>query len=149
MRAVLQRVTHAAVTADGDKIAEIGSGLCILLGVAKGDTAEDAEWLAKKSAELRIFSNDQEKFDRSLLDVEGEALVVSQFTLLADASKGRRPNFIAAAPSQEAALLVKAFADALRELGVPVKTGHFGAHMSVDIENDGPVTIVLDTKQDA
>jgi D-tyrosyl-tRNA(Tyr) deacylase len=123
---------------------EIGAGLCILLGVARGDTDADAERLAGKIARLRIFQNDEGRFDRSLLDTAGAALVVSQFTLLADLAKGNRPSFSEAAPPEEAEPLYEAFCAALRELGVEVASGVFGARMAVDLVNDGPVTIVLD-----
>ena len=139
MRAVVQRVTRARVTPGG----EIGTGLCILLGVARGDSAADAERLAGKIARLRIFQNDEGKFDRSLLDTGGAALVVSQFTLLADTAKGNRPSFTHAAPPEVAEPLYESFCVGLRELDVEVATGVFGARMSVEVVNDGPVTIVL------
>ena len=139
MRAVVQRVTRARVTPGG----EIGTGLCILLGVARGDSAADAERLAGKIARLRIFQNDEGKFDRSLLDTGGAALVVSQFTLLADTAKGNRPSFTDAAPPEVAEPLYESFCVGLRELDVEVATGVFGARMSVEVVNDGPVTIVL------
>jgi D-tyrosyl-tRNA(Tyr) deacylase len=145
MRAVLQRVTRAAVTIDGETVGTIGPGLVVLLGVARGDGPAEARRLATKTAELRIFADDESHFSRSLLETGGAALVVSQFTLLADVRKGRRPSFAAAAPPDEASRLVDAFAEALRELGVSVATGRFGARMLVELENDGPVTIVLDT----
>jgi D-tyrosyl-tRNA(Tyr) deacylase len=145
MRAVLQRVTRAAVTIDGQTVGTIGPGLVVLLGVARGDGPAEARRLATKTAELRIFADDESHFSRSLLETGGAALVVSQFTLLADVRKGRRPSFAAAAPPDEASRLVDAFAEALRELGVSVATGRFGARMLVELENDGPVTIVLDT----
>lgn len=145
MRAVLQRVTRASVTIDGETVGEIGPGLLVLLGVAVGDGSQEARRLATKTAELRIFADDRSRFNCSLLEMGGEALVVSQFTLLADVRKGRRPSFTAAAPPEEASHLVDAFAEALRELGVSVATGRFGARMLVRLENDGPVTIVLDT----
>ena len=122
---------------------EIGPGLCVLLGVARGDTADDAAGLAGKVARLRIFENDEGKFDRSLLDTGGAALVVSQFTLIADTAKGNRPSFSRAAPPEEAEPLYEAFCAALRELGVEVVTGVFGARMAVELVNEGPVTIVL------
>jgi D-tyrosyl-tRNA(Tyr) deacylase len=139
VRAVVQRVTRARVTPGG----EIGTGLCILLGVARGDSAADAERLAGKIARLRIFQNDEGKFDRSLLDTGGAALVVSQFTLLADTAKGNRPSFTDAAPPEVAEPLYESFCVGLRELDVEVTTGVFGARMSVEVVNDGPVTIVL------
>ena len=122
---------------------EIGAGLCVLLGVARGDTAADAERLAAKVANLRIFENEEGKFDRSLLDVSGAALVVSQFTLIADTAKGNRPSFSGAAQPEEAEPLYEAFCTALRALGIGVATGVFGARMAVELVNDGPVTIVL------
>jgi D-aminoacyl-tRNA deacylase len=139
VRAVVQRVTRARVTPGG----EIGAGLCVLLGVAHGDAAADAERLAGKVARLRIFQNDEGKFDRSLLDTGGAALVVSQFTLLADTTKGNRPSFSDAAPPEEAEPLYEAFCVALAELGVQVATGVFGVRMEVELVNDGPVTIVI------
>ena len=139
MRAVVQRVTRARVNPGG----EIGAGLCVLLGVARGDTAADADRLAGKVARLRVFQNHEGKFDRSLLDTGGAALVVSQFTLLADTAKGNRPSFSEAAPPDEAEPLYEAFCGALEELGVEVATGVFGARMEVELVNDGPVTIVL------
>jgi D-aminoacyl-tRNA deacylase len=139
VKAVVQRVTGAQVSPGG----EIGAGLCVLLGVARGDTAADAERLAAKIARLRIFENDEGKFDRSLLDTGGAALVVSQFTLLADTAKGNRPSFSGAAAPDEAEPLCGAFCTALRELDVEVATGVFGARMAVELVNDGPVTIVV------
>jgi D-tyrosyl-tRNA(Tyr) deacylase len=140
LRAVVQRVARASVTPGGS----IGPGLCILLGVAPGDDDAIATRLAEKVARLRVFANDDGRFDRSLLDVGGAALVVSQFTLLADTSKGMRPSFTGAAPPEQAEPLYERFAGALRELGVEVATGVFGARMQVELVNDGPVTIVLD-----
>jgi D-tyrosyl-tRNA(Tyr) deacylase len=147
VRAVIQRVSRASVTVAGERLAEIGQGLVVLLGVAAGDTAEDAQKLARKTAELRIFSDADGRFNLSLLDVAGEALVVSQFTLLADTRKGRRPSFTRAAPPEEAEPLVEAFAAALRETGVEVGMGRFGARMLVEIHNQGPVTILLDSEE--
>jgi D-tyrosyl-tRNA(Tyr) deacylase len=132
-------VSRATVTPGG----EIGAGLCVLLGVAREDTAEAAAWLAAKVARLRIFQNDEGKFDLSLLDMAGGALVVSQFTLIADTAKGNRPSFSDAAPPDEAEPIYDAFCAALRELGVEVATGVFGARMTMDLVNDGPVTIVI------
>jgi D-tyrosyl-tRNA(Tyr) deacylase len=139
VKAVVQRVTRARVTPGG----EIGPGLCVLLGVAQGDTAVDAEHLAGKVARLRIFENADGRFDRSLLDTGGAALVVSQFTLIADTEKGNRPSFSGASPPEEAEPLYDAFCAALRALHVEVATGVFGARMEVELVNDGPVTIVL------
>lgn len=145
MRVVLQRVTRASVTVDGQTVGQIGPGLVALVAVAQEDGPAQAQRLAAKTAELRIFADDEGRFNRSLLESGGEALVVSQFTLLADMRKGRRPNFAAAAPPERAAPIVDAFADALRQLGVRVATGRFGEHMMVELENDGPVTLVLDS----
>jgi len=140
MRAVVQRVARARSTPGG----AIDAGLCVLLGVAAGDSASDADRLAAKIARLRIFEDEDGRFDRSLLDTGGAALVVSQFTLIADTAKGNRPSFSGAARPEEAEPLYERFADALRALGVPVETGVFGARMAVELENDGPVTIVLE-----
>jgi D-tyrosyl-tRNA(Tyr) deacylase len=143
MRAVCQRVSEARVRVDGRVVAEIGAGLVVLLGVGRGDTEVDANRLATKIAALRIFENEEGKFDRSLLDVNGGALVVSQFTLLADTHKGNRPSFSDAAPPDEAELRYDRFCQALAGQGVDVARGVFGARMAVELVNDGPVTIVL------
>jgi len=132
-------VSRASVSPGG----EIGAGVCVLLGVARGDSAVDAERLAEKVARLRIFENDEGKFDRSLLDGGGAALVVSNFTLIADTAKGNRPSFSGAAPPEEAEPVYEAFTAALRAVGVEVATGVFGARMAVELVNDGPVTILL------
>jgi D-tyrosyl-tRNA(Tyr) deacylase len=139
VRAVVQRVARARSTPGG----ETGAGLCVLLGIAGTDTVEDAERLAGKVARLRIFQNEQGKFDRSLLDVGGEALVVSQFTLIADTAKGNRPSFARAARPEVAEPLYDAFCAALAAQGVPVARGVFGARMQVELVNDGPVTVIL------
>ena len=139
MRAVVQRVSSASSSPGGS----IGAGLCILLGVAEGDDEAAAVRLAEKSARLRIFENDEGKFDRSLLDTGGGALVVSQFTLLADTEKGNRPSFSGAARPDVAEPLYERFVQALRDLGIHVETGAFGARMAVELVNDGPVTIVI------
>jgi D-tyrosyl-tRNA(Tyr) deacylase len=144
VRAVVQRVSGAQVVADGEIVGEIGAGLCILLGVARDDRQEVAERLAGRVARLRIFENETGRFDRSLLDTGGQALVVSQFTLIADTAKGNRPSFSDAAPPERAEPLYEQFCEALRNLGVPVDTGVFAARMVVEIANDGPVTLVLD-----
>jgi len=144
VRAVVQRVFEAAVRVDGEVRGAIGPGVLVLLGVAAGDDAATAERLAGKVARLRVFENDDGRFDRSLLDTAGAALVVSQFTLIADTAKGNRPSFTRAAPPEEAEPVYEAFCDALRGLGVPVETGIFGARMAVSLVNDGPVTIVLE-----
>lgn len=140
MRAVVQRVSRARVSPGG----EIGHGLCVLLGVARGDGEEQAARLAGKVARLRVFPDDDGRFDRSLADVSGAVLVVSQFTLNADTAKGNRPSFAEAARPEEAEALYERFCADLRDLGVPVETGVFGAKMEVELVNDGPVTIVLD-----
>jgi D-aminoacyl-tRNA deacylase len=144
MRAVCQRVSKARVLVDGRVAGEIGSGLCVLLGVARGDGAEEAARLAGKVARLRIFEDERGRFDRSLLDLGGAALVVSQFTLIADTAKGNRPSFSEAAPLEDAEPLYERFCAELGALGVTVATGIFGARMHVELTNDGPVTIVLD-----
>ena len=144
MRTLLQRVSHASVTVDGQVISKIGKGLLILLGVGHGDGEEQVQFLAEKVANLRIFEDEQGKTNLSVLDVKGEALVVSQFTLYADARKGRRPSFTDAALPEVAAPLVDRFVELLRGLGVPTQTGKFGEHMLVEINNDGPVTIWLE-----
>lgn len=144
MRALVQRVSRAGVTVGSSVIAATGRGLLILLGVGHGDTEQEAGELADKIANLRIFEDDQGKMNLSILDVGGEALVVSQFTLYADAEKGRRPSFTAAAAPAVAEPLVTRFAELLRERGVPSSLGAFGAHMLVEIWNDGPVTIWLE-----
>jgi D-aminoacyl-tRNA deacylase len=144
MRALIQRVKTGKVTIDGRTVAEITHGLVILLGIGRGDTPEQARFLAGKIASLRIFEDQEGKFNRSILDLGGAAIVVSQFTLYADTHKGRRPSFIEAAPPEDAAPLVEKFVDMLREQGIPTQNGVFGAHMLVEIENDGPVTIWLE-----
>ena len=144
MRLVLQRVRRGRVTIDGKEVAAIGRGLVILAGVGQDDTAEQADWLAAKVAGLRIFEDTEGKTNLSIDEVGGQALVVSQFTLYADAAKGRRPSFIRAALPDVAEPLVRHFADSLAAQGVPTRTGVFGAHMLVEIENDGPVTILLE-----
>lgn len=144
MRALVQRVSAGAVHVDGEPVAQIGRGVVVLLGVGPQDGESQADYLADKIANLRIFEDDGGKINLSLLDVGGEALVVSQFTLYADTAKGRRPSFVGAAPPEVAEPLVEHFAGQLRALGVPTQTGRFGAHMLVDIANDGPVTIWLE-----
>jgi len=145
MRAVLQRVSRARVTVEGKITGEIGGGLMILLGVGREDSAAVSASLAEKCANLRIFEDDQGKMNRSLLDVKGSALVVSQFTLYGDARGQRRPSFITAAPPELAKALYEEFCAALRKLGVTVETGIFQAMMSVELVNEGPVTILLDS----
>ena len=147
MRAVVQRVSRAKVTVGGEVTGEIGAGMMILLGVGREDTAAVASALAEKAANLRIFEDQNEKMNLSLLDVKGAALVVSQFTLYGDARGGRRPSFIAAAPQELAKALYEEFCAALRKLGVQVGTGIFQAMMSVELVNEGPVTILLDSER--
>jgi len=144
MRTVIQRVGHAAVVVDGRRVAEIGPGVVILVGIGPRDGEQQARYLAEKIANLRIFEDEAGKINRSLLDVGGEAIVVSQFTLYADTRKGRRPSFTDAAPPEVASPLVERFAALLEEQGVPTQTGEFGAHMLVEIANDGPVTIWME-----
>jgi D-aminoacyl-tRNA deacylase len=144
MRVVVQRVSRAAVRVDGEVVGRCGRGLLVLVGARHEDTSETAVRLAGKVARLRIFENDDGRFDRSLLDIDGEALVVSQFTLLANTAKGNRPSFTDAASPEQAEPLVERFCEALRAEGVPVSTGRFGARMEVELVNDGPVTIMLD-----
>lgn len=146
MRAVCQRVSEARVRVGGEAVGEIGRGLCVLLGVAAGDEAVDSARLAGKVARLRIFPDDGGKFDRSVLDVGGDVLVVSQFTLVADTARGNRPSFAAEARPDEAEPLYERFCAELATLGVPVARGVFGAAMAVELVNDGPVTIVLDPR---
>jgi len=147
MRAVLQRVSRARVTVEKQVTGEIGAGLMILLGVGREDSSAVAQSMAEKVANLRIFEDDQGKMNRSLLDVQGSALVVSQFTLYGDARGQRRPSFIAAAPPETAKTLYEEFCAALRALGVTVATGIFQAMMSVELVNEGPVTILLDSEK--
>ncbi len=144
MRALLQRVSRASVRVEGQTISSIGKGLLILLGVGHGDGEEQAKFLAEKIANLLVFEDEQGKTNLSILDVQGEAIVVSQFTLYADTHKGRRPSFIDAALPDVAEPLVSRFVELLRRHGVPTQTGKFGAHMQVEINNDGPVTIWLE-----
>lgn len=144
MRALLQRVSNASVKVQDKVISQIGKGLVVLLGVGHGDGEEQARFLAEKIANLRIFEDEHGKTNLSVLDVQGEAIVVSQFTLYADSRKGRRPSFTEAALPEVASPLVDRFVEALRGHGVPTQTGQFGAHMLVEIHNDGPVTIWLE-----
>jgi D-aminoacyl-tRNA deacylase len=145
LRIVLQRVKEASVTVDGDRISAIGPGLLLLVGVAQGDGESEADWLAEKVAGLRIMADEEGKMNRSVRDVGGAILAVSQFTLLADTRKGKRPSFVGAAPPEEATRLFDYFCERLRAAGVhQVETGRFGAVMDVSLVNDGPVTIVLE-----
>ena len=147
MRALLQRVRWARVTVDGETVGAIDAGLLILLGVRRGDGEAQAALLSRKSAELRIFADDDGKMNRSVRDAEGEALVVSQFTLFADCTKGRRPFFGGAEEPERARALCDRFCALLGEAGVPTQTGRFGAMMQVELCNDGPVTVLLDTDE--
>jgi D-tyrosyl-tRNA(Tyr) deacylase len=144
MRVLLQRVSRGAVRVDGEVVGEIDKGFVALVGITDGDTRAEAEWLANKTAGLRVFEDDEEKMNLSVQDVGGSVLVVSQFTLYADSRKGRRPSFIKAAPPEIAEPLVEAYADLIRAAGVPVEMGVFGAMMEVELVNDGPVTILLE-----
>ena len=145
MRACIQRVARASVTVDNQAIGQIGRGLLVLVGVAQGDSAQDAQDLAQKIVSLRIFDDADGKMNLSLGEVDGQLLVVSQFTLLGDCRKGRRPSFVAAAPPEIAERLYEAFVAAARDLGAVVATGRFRAMMQVALVNDGPVTLLLDT----
>ncbi len=145
MKAVIQRVQHASVVVDGATVGQIGPGLLVLLGVGRDDTEEDVRFVARKVADMRIFSDAEGKFNLALSDVGGSILLVSQFTLYADTRKGRRPSFIGAAVPELAEALVERCAQLWREAGITVETGRFGAHMDVSLLNDGPVTIILDT----
>jgi D-aminoacyl-tRNA deacylase len=144
VRAVVQRVAEARVRTGDEVVGEVGPGLCVLLGVARDDDEAGAERLAGRVARLRIFENDEGKFDRSVLDTGGSVLVVSNFTLIADSAKGNRPSFSEAAPPEQADPLYERFCEALRELDVAVETGVFGARMRIQLVNDGPVTLVLE-----
>ena len=146
MRAVIQRVARARVTVEDETVGAIDRGLLVLVGVAPGDGTGDVDVLADKLAGLRIFADDDGRMNRSVQDVEGGILVVSQFTLYGDTRKGRRPSFIGAAPPEEAEPLIEVLVDRLRERGVTVATGRFGAMMAVELLNDGPVTLVMDTQ---
>jgi D-tyrosyl-tRNA(Tyr) deacylase len=146
MRAVLQRVSQARVVVDQKAVGEIGPGLLVLLGVTSSDTPEQARWLADKLVGLRIFNDDEGKMNRSLVEVGGAMLIVSQFTLYGDCRKGRRPSFIEAAPPEIAIPRYEQFIDAVKALGVSVATGRFGAMMQVELVNDGPVTLIIDSK---
>jgi D-tyrosyl-tRNA(Tyr) deacylase len=147
VKALLQRVTGASVSVNGELVGRIGLGLVVLVGVAQGDTDKDAQFLAQKTVNLRIFTDDAGKFNLSALDVNGELLVVSQFTLMADTRKGRRPSFVEAAPPEIAEELFKQFVAQVRASGLKVETGRFQQYMQVEIHNDGPVTIMLDSRE--
>ncbi|MBT9160138.1 MAG: D-aminoacyl-tRNA deacylase [Dehalococcoidia bacterium] len=147
MRALLQRVSRASVSVDGQIIGKVGPGLVAFIGVEIGDTETDARYVAEKTASLRIFSDETSKFNLSALDTGGEILVVSQFTLLADTRKGRRPSFTEAAPPEKAQVLIESFVHFIRSTGLRVETGQFQKHMLVEIHNDGPVTILISSKR--
>lgn len=146
MKALLQRVTRASVSIGGEVVGKIGPGLVVLVGVASGDTGSEAQYLAQRTVNLRIFPDEEGKFNFSVLDIKGELLVVSQFTLLADTRKGRRPSFIEAAPPAQAEELIEKFIAEARTSGLKVETGRFQQYMQVEIHNDGPVTIMLDSQ---
>jgi len=148
MKAVIQRVSHASVTIESEKVASIDNGVLILLGIVNEDTSEDINWLSNKIANLRIFGDENDVMNKSLLDIDGDAIIVSQFTLHANTKKGNRPSYIKAAKPQVAIPLYEAFVKQFEKtLGKKVGTGEFGADMKVELLNDGPVTIVIDTKQ--
>lgn len=146
MKALLQRVSHASVSVGGTQVGEIGRGLVVLVGIARGDREEDAKYLAGKTAGLRIFPDAQGKFQFSVQDIKGDLLVISQFTLLAHTRKGRRPDFTAAAPPGDAQTLFHQFVELVKATGLRIETGHFQEHMLVEIWNDGPVTLLLDSR---
>ena len=147
MKVLLQRVSRASVSIAGEEVGRIGQGLVVFLGVANGDTEKDVQYLAQKIAGLRIFSDAEGKFNLSALDINGELLLVSQFTLLADTRKGRRPSFVEAAPPAQAEELFEYFVEQAHATGLRVATGRFQQHMQVEIHNDGPVTILLDSRE--
>jgi D-tyrosyl-tRNA(Tyr) deacylase len=147
LKALIQRVTRAAVTVNNEVVGKIGQGFVVLIGIAGEDTEKDIDYLVDKIAQLRIFSDTDGKFNISALEIDGEMLVISQFTLLADTRKGRRPSFIGAAPPQQAETLFNIFVERMRNTGLKVETGRFQQHMLVEIHNDGPVTIMLDSKE--
>jgi len=147
LKALLQRVTEASVSVAGEVVGTIGQGLAIFVGVANGDTEKDAQYLAQKAVNLRIFADEEGKFNLSVLDIKGELLLVSQFTLLADTRKGRRPSFVEAALPERAEELFNYFVEQTRTYGLKVETGRFQEYMHVEIHNDGPVTILLDSRE--
>ncbi|MCX5781559.1 MAG: D-aminoacyl-tRNA deacylase [Elusimicrobia bacterium] len=147
MKSVIQRVKSASVSVNGGPKKEIKEGLVVLLGIGNADDLKDIEWIAEKIQNLRIFSNEDGKFDKSITDIKGDILVISQFTLYGDCRKGRRPDFTEAAKSEKAIPLYEKFVQILKKSGLKVETGEFGAHMLVEINNDGPVTITIDSKQ--
>lgn len=146
MRAVVQRVSQSSVVINDRKISNIGTGLLVLLGVSETDSEKDADWLSAKIVNLRIFEDDTGKMNRSLVDINGEMLVVSQFTLYGDCKKGRRPSFVHAAGPEKADMLYEYFVDKIRQKNIPVQTGKFGAMMEVSLINHGPVTLIVESK---
>lgn len=148
MRAVVQRVSSSKVEVDNKVVGEIGRGFNLLLGISKDDTIEDLKYIKDKVINLRVFEDENDKMNLSLLDIKGDILAISQFTLYGDCRKGRRPNFMNAMGGDEAKNLYEEFVKMLKDSGVKVETGEFGAHMKVDIQNDGPVTILLDSKRE-
>jgi len=146
VKALLQRVTEASVSVGSELVGRIGQGLVVFVGVADGDTEEEARYLAQRTVNLRIFADEEGRFNLSVLDIKGELLVVSQFTLLADTRKGRRPSFVEAAPPAPAEELIERFVGEARATGLKVETGRFQQYMQVEIHNDGPVTILLESK---
>ena len=146
MKVLLQRVTGASVSIDGEEVGRIGRGLVVFVGVANGDTEKDVQYLMQKTVGLRIFADEEGRFNLSALDTNGELLIVSQFTLLADTRKGRRPSFIEAAPLEQAGALFEQFVEQARATGLRVETGLFQQYMQVEIQNDGPVTVMLDSR---
>ena len=147
MRAVVQRVSSSKVTVEGEVTGEINKGLLVLLGVTHEDTSKDVDYIIDKVLNLRIFEDEADKMNLSVLDVKGEILVISQFTLYGDCRKGRRPNFMEAEGGEKAKVLYQRFIELLKESNLKIETGEFGAHMKVDIQNDGPVTLMLDSKK--
>lgn len=147
MRAVVQRVTYSSVEVNGEIVGEINKGFNVLLGISKEDTEEDMKYIKDKIINLRVFSDENDKMNLSLLDIQGELLLISQFTLYGDARKGRRPNFMNALGGEEAKKFYDKFIEMMKETGLKVQTGIFGADMKVDIKNDGPVTILLDSSR--
>lgn len=147
MKALIQRVTSASVSVSGEEVGSIGNGLCVLVGVAAGDSIKDVEYLVQKTIGLRIFADQSGKFNLSVLDIKGELLLVSQFTLIADTKKGKRPSFTGAAPPDEAEKLFDEFVKQSKSSGLKVETGRFQQYMQVEIHNDGPVTIMLDSRE--
>ena len=147
MKVLLQRVTGASVSIAGEVVGRIGRGLVVFVGVAGGDTEKEVQYLAQKTVDLRIFADEAGRFNLSALDIKGELLVVSQFTLLADTRKGRRPSFVGAAPPAQAEALFEQFVEEVRATGLNVETGRFQQYMQVEIHNDGPVTIILDSRE--